>query len=425
MLEQLKARIAAVRFDFVKWAFPVSMASLALVLISWFLLLVYPGPKWGIDFTGGTEVALRFGEKMDIAELRTALETLHIPSDAVTEIQGGKGPEFRVRIQDPEFGAKEIEADVRKRLTAKFGADWIDEITFRPEVGARFAVSYKGEKVAPSEALSALQGIDGVKVDEGRDDKQLVVKLPGLSQQVKSEIGEAMGGRQFEVLSVDAVGPKVGESLRVQGFLSLFATLGLILIYVAFRFDLAYAPGAILALIHDVSVTVGLFILIGKEFNLTLIGALLTILGYSLNDTIVIYDRIRENRVRYSRKDLRVLVNESINETLTRTIATAGTTLVSTLAFMFVGTDVIRDFVLAISLGVVFGTYSTIYVATPMILLTEEWKPWLSKFIASPQRNAEADETDGIPEQFLTESGKRQRERERLAQQAAETEGQT
>jgi preprotein translocase SecF subunit len=194
--------------------------------------------------------------------------------------------------------------------------------------------------------------------------------------------------------------------------MSLVATLALILVYVGFRFDLAYAPGAVLALIHDVSVTIGIFILLGKEFNLTMIGALLTILGYSLNDTIVIYDRVRENRERYRSQDLEGLINGSINETLTRTFATAGTTMVSTLAFMFVGTEVIRDFVLAITLGVVFGTYSTIYVASPMILVTERLRPRLQALMAVASGPAVSD-ADDVPEQFMSDSAKRRAERER------------
>jgi preprotein translocase subunit SecF len=420
-MDWLKNYIASLRFEFVGHAKPVAVFSLAAVLLSWFLVFVTPilglplQPKWGIDFTGGTEVQLRFQDDIQIAELRASLDEIGIPSDSVTEVSasGSGALEFKVRIQDPEFGSKDLQAEVRERLTGAFGAEWVDHIDFNPEVGARFAVFYHGDKVAPSAAAKALEGIEGVKVEEGREDRELVVKFSGLADQVKKQIGAAMGDHSYEVLSVDAVGPKVGASLRQQGILSIVATLGLILVYVAFRFDLAYAPGAVLALIHDVSVTAGLFVLMGKEFNLTLVGALLTVLGYSLNDTIVIYDRIRENRTRYSRRDLRELVNQSINETLTRTFATAGTTLVSTCAFLFLGTDVIHDFVLAITLGIVLGTYSTIYVASPAILVTEHFRPWLERLLVPPANATTADD-DGIPEQFISQSEKRRMEREKL-----------
>ena len=326
-MDRLKAYLASLHFDFVGWAKPVGLMSFILVMISW-ALVIYPGPRWGIDFTGGTEVVLGFEKEIGIADLRAALSSLDIPSDAVTEVGGTEKPVFKVRIQDPEFGAHELQGEVETKLKAAFGESWLDHVVFNAEVGARFSVFYTGDKTAPSKVAEALAGIDGVKVEEGREDRELIVKFPGLAAQVQKEISAAMGDRVFEVLSVDAVGPKVGASLRVQGAMSLIATLALILVYVGFRFDLAYAPGAVLALIHDVSVTIGIFILLGKEFNLTMIGALLTILGYSLNDTIVIYDRVRENRERYRSQDLEGLINGSINETLTRTFATAGTTIV-------------------------------------------------------------------------------------------------
>ncbi len=445
-MDALKDWIGSLRFEFVKYAKPVGLFSLVAVLISWVLVLgdvlglgLGIGPKWGIDFTGGTEVVLRFDDTIDIGDLRATLDDVGIPSDSVTEVSasGGTQPEFKVRIQDPAFGRAEAEADVRGRIESALGADYIESLDFNAEVGTRFLLTYKapaeaapgtsGGAAALAQAASvreALSGVDGVKVDVGREERQLVVKLPGLASQVKLILAKAMGDRSFEVLSVDSVGPKVGASLRTQGLISIFATLGLILVYVAFRFDLAYAPGAVLALIHDVSFTAGLFVLLGKEFNLTLIGALLTILGYSLNDTIVIYDRIRENRTRYSRSDLTELVNQSINETLTRTIATAGTTFVATMAFLVLGTDVIADFVFAISLGVILGTYSTIYVATPMILVTERWKSWLASLISLPEA-AEADEYEGIPEQFISDSEKRREERDRLMGLNAEPGGET
>ncbi|MCA9294832.1 MAG: protein translocase subunit SecF, partial [Phycisphaerales bacterium] len=199
---------------------------------------------------------------------------------------------------------------------------------------------------------------------------------PGLAQQITENLQGALGNREFEVLSIDAVGPKVGSELKRQGVTSVAATLGLVLLYVAFRFDVAFAPGAIIALFHDVSVTIGIFTLLQLEFNLPMIGALLTIVGYSLNDTIVIYDRIRENQDRYRREETIKLINVSINETLSRTLATSGTTLMAIVAFLVLGGPIIQNFAFAMFLGIIFGTYSTIYVASPMILVMEDMKPY-------------------------------------------------
>jgi preprotein translocase subunit SecF len=228
----------------------------------------------------------------------------------------------------------------------------------------------------------------------------------------------------------------VGGELRRKGFLAIGATLALILVYVAFRFDLAFAPGAVLALFHDVSIVVGIFVITGHEFNLPMIGALLTIIGYSLNDTIVIYDRIRENMRRYRRADTARLINDSINETMTRTLATSFTTGVAMLAFLFLGGPVIETFALAILLGVVFGTYSTIFVASPTILLMEDLRPHLAKLVVSGDDSegsaatvASAETADGnaaeaqatnAPAKPMSRSEARRRRRKELRDAAAE-----
>ena len=139
-----------------------------------------------------------------------------------------------------------------------------------------------------------------------------------------------------------------------------------IMVYVAFRFDLRYAPGAVLALIHDAVITVGVFILLQKDFNLTIIAALLTIVGYSINDTIVVYDRIRENLGRYRDKSLYEVINISTSQMLSRTVITSGTTLLSVSAFFIWGTSVIKDISFALFIGILVGTYSSIYIAAPV-----------------------------------------------------------
>ncbi|MFK7929867.1 MAG: protein translocase subunit SecF, partial [Myxococcota bacterium] len=231
--------------------------------------------------------------------------------------------------------------------------------------------------------------------------------------------------RTFEVLSIDAVGPKVGGDLRTQGMLAILATLALVLLYVGFRFDIAFAPGAILALVHGVSITVGIFVILQREINLPMIGALLTIVGYSLNDTIVIYDRIRENQERYRRKDMADLINVSINETMARTLATSVTTFLAIVPFIIFGGeflqgffpglpsagDVIWAFAFAMLLGIVFGTYSTVYVASPTILVMEDVKPWLMKLLPNIGVAGDDDSDGDDDPAALTASEQRRRER--------------
>ena len=275
-------------------------------------------------------------------------------------------------------------------------------------------VNYTGDELPPQTVTQVLKDIEGVVVQSGKEEKQVVIKLPGLAQQVQEQIGQALGEHPFEVLSIDAVGPKVGGELRRQGFISVFATLGLVLLYVAFRFDIGFAPGAIVALVHDVSIVAGIFVVSQLEFNLPMIGAMLTIVGYSLNDTIVIYDRIRENRDRYRRKDLIEFVNVSINETLARTVATSVTTLLAVSIFLMIGGPVIRNFMLAMFLGIIFGTYSTIYVASPMILVMEDLKPTLGKLIAAPAAAGVEEEDSDEVDQALSATERRRRERASL-----------
>lgn len=194
-----------------------------------------------------------------------------------------------------------------------------------------------------------------------------------VSSDIRHKILDRFSEEGANVVRVEIVGPQVGEDLRQQGVLSiLFALVG-ILVYVTFRFELRYALGSIAALVHDVILVVGFFSLTGHEFNLPTIAALLTIIGYSLNDTIVIFDRVRENRNRNRRSPLSDVINGSINETLSRTLLTSITTLLTVWALLFftqVG-SIIHDFALALFVGVVVGTYSTVFVASPVVLLWE------------------------------------------------------
>ncbi|MEZ4319780.1 MAG: protein translocase subunit SecF [Myxococcota bacterium] len=408
-MDFIKNKLTNTNIDFVGWRYIAGAVSSLMVIASWIAFFAI-GPNFGIDFTGGTEIHLQFEDQVPISEVRQALSALQVSNDAVQQVGTAADREFKIRIQDPEFGSKEIRANVENRLREKFGADWIKSTDFNAEVGARLTVTYNGEDVSVTQVKQALEGMSVANVSTGREEKQVIVVLPGLAQEIKKEITTAMGDKKFEVLAIDAVGPKVGADLQKQGFVSVAATLGLVLLYVAFRFDIGFAPGAVIALFHDVSVTVGIFVLMQLEFNLPMIGALLTIVGYSLNDTIVIYDRIRENQDRYRRKETKDLINTSINETLSRTLATSLTTMMAILMFLFIGGPVIQNFAFAMFLGIIFGTYSTIYVASPMILVMEDVKPWLSKLIAiQPAKAAGEEEIDPA----MSESEKRRRERER------------
>lgn len=176
------------------------------------------------------------------------------------------------------------------------------------------------------------------------------------------------GGEEVNLVRAEFVGAQVGDQLRDQSGLGLLVALGIVMLYVAFRFQYKFAVGALLALMHDVIIVVGAFSLFQIEFDLTVLAAVLAVIGYSLNDTIVVYDRIREN-IRKSRiDDMPAIFNESLNQTLSRTLATSGTTLLVLIALLVLGGDMIEGFAIALLIGVVIGTFSSIYVASALLL---------------------------------------------------------
>jgi preprotein translocase subunit SecF len=197
-----------------------------------------------------------------------------------------------------------------------------------------------------------------------------------VADQIRSVIAKDLPDNKAEMRRVEKVGPKIGSELKTNTIIAGILSLIAILIYVSFRFHLPFAVAATIPLFHDTLVTLGLFVILDKEISLTLIAALLTIIGYSLNDTIVIFDRIRENMHGGLRgRDFTALVNKSINQTLGRTIITSLTTIVVVLALYILGSEAIKDFALALFVGITVGTYSTIYIASPILLYWHSKKP--------------------------------------------------
>jgi preprotein translocase subunit SecF len=197
----------------------------------------------------------------------------------------------------------------------------------------------------------------------------------GLSGKIEDALAAVYGKDTFEIRRVEVVGPKVGSDLTRKAILAIvFSWIGM-LIYIAWRFEFRYAVGGILALVHDVIITIGVFSLLNKEFDLTIVAALLTIIGYSINDTIVVYDRIRENVRKNVKQSLADTINASINQTLSRTILTSFTVFLVVVVLFFFGGAVIHDFAFALLVGVVVGTYSSIFIASPIVLAFEKIKP--------------------------------------------------
>ena len=366
-----------------------SFAILSTVVIGLSLLLMiygsidreFPlGPKYGVDFSGGTEIHVKVPGGIDIGAIRAGLAAIDLSDDNVQAF-GSSGDEFLIRVENINFGADDFFSKVREILIAEDGEDAWKAFEWAQEQSVHMtAVSSSPRDLANFTAR--LQAINpDVKVNSSMvTHNAFEVSFPGLTDKVKKTLAGVLGTTSdgkasFEVISVEMVGPSVGAELRRKGLLSLVLSLALILVYVAFRFDLSFAPGAVSALLHDVIFTIGVFCILGREFTLPTIGALLTIVGYSLNDTIVVYDRIRENLKRFPRRDLSEVINVSLNETLSRTLLTSITTLIAVTALMLFGGPILADFALALFVGVLVGTYSSIYIASPMIIWLQRWLP--------------------------------------------------
>lgn len=214
----------------------------------------------------------------------------------------------------------------------------------------------------------------------GDEGNEFLIRTPessdreDLSESVSTALESRFGEENFQVRRVEMVGPQVGQELRKKGLMAIAYAMVGILIYITWRFEFRFALGAIIALFHDVLITLGVFSLFNREIDLPIIAAFLAIIGYSLNDTIIVYDRIRENRGRHHEENFKTVVNRSINETLSRTVLTSGTSLLVVLSLFFLGGGVIHNFAFALLIGILVGTYSSIFVASPMLVFWEDYK---------------------------------------------------
>lgn len=257
--------------------------------------------------------------------------------------------------------------------------------------GLNFGIDFVGGKLLqvqtaqPTTVATVRQAVDeagfsGVTIQEYGAANEYLVRLPGNDPKVAPDTAEkavvaSLSGKTggAELRRVEFVGPQVGRELRSTGLLAVVLSFAAILVYITLRFEFRYGLGAIASLFHDTVLTVGVMSLLGTEVTLTVLAALMTLIGYSLNDTIVVFDRIREMRAKHPNKKLLDVLNISVNQTLARTIMTAGTTLVVLFALFFFGGEAIHDFALVLIVGIVLGTYSSVFVASPVLLALEEY----------------------------------------------------
>lgn len=372
-------------FDFMKYRRPAIGISAILMVLS-VLSVFWPGPNWGIDFSGGTEVQLRFRGALGTAELRETIEELGYASPDVVAVQGREN-EFIVRVREISALPADIEERITEQVTAALGDAELVALRVSPggdKVSLRLDQHADLAQIAAALTGAGLELRGEVTRFGPENDYRYEANLVGVADRMVSQLSDRLGERGPETpLRIEWVGPRAGQQLRTAATRALLYTIVFIMVYVAFRFDLRFAPGGILALVHDVVLTVGIFVLIGREFNLTTIASLLTIIGYSINDTIVIYDRIRENMARHRGKSMAELINLSTSEMLGRTLVTSSVTLLAIIPFFVWGTQVIQDIALALFIGFVAGVYSTIFIAAPF---TE----WMDTHVFGRMREAAA-----------------------------------
>jgi preprotein translocase subunit SecF len=302
--------------DFVS-KFRFALVVSAALVIGTVVLFFTRGLNYGVDFRGGVEVQVRFREAVDQGRLRTLLNENDIPLAQLQTIGPTEQNEFLMKLLSEE-SSKSMQKTVQ---TA-----------------------------------------------ERQDNKDT---LNELSMRVEKVLNDTYGAGKFEIMKTDIVGPKAGAELRNSAFQALGWAILAIMIYLALRFDYKFAPGAIAALIHDSLIIIGVFILTQREFTLQIVAALLAVIGYSVNDTVVIYDRVREIENQHTGASTIEVINRAINETMARTLNTSLTVLAVTLVMLIWGGPVIHDFFFAMTIGVILGVYSTIFIAVPMTVICE------------------------------------------------------
>ncbi len=326
------------------------------------------GFNLGVDFAGGTLVEIQFKSSVTAEQVREGAVKGGLKEPQVQAIGAADENNFILRMG----GVTQLTAESEKKAEEAIrGLGEVVNLSKNLDTGiinVRF-------KAAVDPALikdAVIKSGTGVTEVQKLGEFDYQVKAEGMASAVTGALKTGVPGVDFEVRRTDYVGPQVGKQLRNKGVMALLWAMLFILIYVAFRFDLKFGPGALLAMLHDVVMVAGYFLVTRREFNLTSIAVLLTIIGYSINDTIVIYDRIREEMVKYKGKPLPEIINIAVNDTLARTILTSGVTALSLIGLLVFGVGEIFDFAAAMLLGIIVGTYSSVYIASPLVIWLDE-----------------------------------------------------
>jgi preprotein translocase subunit SecF len=362
--------------------------SLTLLLLGFASIARNGGLYYGIDFKGGTLVYVRFAGPPPIDQLRSGLANEGLGTSPITPISdviGSSSNEVMIGLEEKGEGSEALDAGktaILNALHATLGAGETGKEDFNAAGPA--AVSDVLTRKDPLN-LGATAGDRYMQIARqivdfrDKSHQGIVANLndlaaSGVSSSVIAALRDSFYTSNFAIINVEIVGPKVGAELRNQAVYVTLYALGGMLVYIAFRFEWVYGAAAVLAVFHDVLITLGLFSIFHFEISLTVIAALLTLVGYSMNDTIVIFDRIRENSRLMRREPFPAIVNRSINQTLSRTILTSGLTFLTVMVLFLMGGQVLRAFSFALVVGIMVGTYSSFGIAAPLVVAWNRWR---------------------------------------------------
>ena len=378
-----------------------------LLVIGWSAILLHGGIKYGIDFRGGTNVDVRFAQTPNVDQLRSGLQGQGLGSSeiqSISDIANGKSNEVMIFVEQSgqdEQARDEGKTKVLAALNATYGVSNASKPDFNSATPSSLAavLSEKdplglsvnaGDKYQTlAKSLLAYRDKNKNGVLTSFDE---LSRVDGATAAVTTSLKDNYSLAPFAIRNAEIVGAKVGGELRNQAIrVTLYALAGM-LVYIAFRFEWVYGAAAVIAVFHDVLITLGLFKIFGFEISLTVIAALLTLVGYSMNDTIVIFDRIRENNRLLRKEPFADVVNKSINQTLSRTILTSGLTFLTVLVLFLMGGQVLRAFAFALVVGIVIGTYSSFGIAAPLVVA---WNRWRGQGVAAGTGTAAGNKTRG------------------------------
>jgi preprotein translocase subunit SecF len=364
-------------FDFLGKKWPFILLSLALTVVGLISLAMKGGPKYGIDFNGGALMDVNFIKRPSAEAIRAALRQRISGEIEVQEISNSQEVLISTGARD-DNALQVVRGDMIATLNGAFNAQAGGKFDINLASQAALADRLRepftraGVLLSEDQLQAATKAITSFRDTPPRSG--LIANLddlsgaPGVTPQILKVVKTECFTGNFAIRSVETVGPRIGADLRQQAINVVLIALGAMLIYIAFRFEWIYGVAAVIAVFHDTIITIGLFSLLNKQIDLTVIAALLTLVGYSMNDTIVTFDRIRENLKLQVRGSFSSIVNLSINQTLSRTVLTSGLTFLTALSLWLFGGQVLNGFSLALVIGIIIGTYSSIFIASPILI---------------------------------------------------------